>query len=307
LARWDPRAVARTAQLLRNRKAQLVHTHLPPADVVGAAAAVRCRIPAVSTLHRVENMPADRGDRLKRTARILARHRFMAKTIAISQVQREWYRGLSGLDVNLVVVPNGVTDPGPINLAERSRRRAALDVGDDAVLALSTAPMRRDQGHELLLDAVELLPDGAQVVVALAGDGPLRPWLESRVSANPELDARVRFVHRQHDPIGLLSASDVVLHTSRSGAAPTSLLRAMAAGVPAVAARVGGIPEIVTSATGILVPLAAGPIADALVSLAADPDRRQRLGAAAQQRFRVEFEAVGWAKRLVAVYESVLV
>jgi glycosyltransferase involved in cell wall biosynthesis len=127
------------------------------------------------------------------------------------------------------------------------------------------------------------------------------------VSANPELDARVRFVHRQHDPIGLLSASDVVLHTSRSGAAPTSLLRAMAAGVPAVAARVGGIPEIVTSATGILVPLAAGPIADALVSLAADPERRQRLGAAAQQRFRVEFEAVGWAKRLVAVYESVLV
>ena len=40
----------------------------------------------------------------------------MSRTIAISQVQREWYRRLSGSDANLVVVPNGVTDPGPVDL-----------------------------------------------------------------------------------------------------------------------------------------------------------------------------------------------
>ena len=71
---------------------QLLHTHLPPADVVGAAAAVGSRLPVVSTLHRIENLPADRADRLKRSARILARQRFTARTIAISQVQLEWYR-----------------------------------------------------------------------------------------------------------------------------------------------------------------------------------------------------------------------
>ena len=62
------------------------------------------------------------------------------------------------------------------------------------------APMRRDQGHELLLDALEALPDGLPLAVALAGDGPLRPWLESRVDASPDLVDRVRFVHRHQEP-----------------------------------------------------------------------------------------------------------
>lgn len=306
LAPWDPRAVPRIAGLLRERKVQLVHTHLPPADVVGAAAAVRNRIPAVSTLHRIENLPADRLDRLKRTAKILARQRFMTRTIAISQVQREWYRGLSGSEKNLVLVPNGVADPGSLDAAERHRRRAALGVGDGDVLAVSTSPMRRDQGHELLLDALESLPDGLPLVVALAGDGPLRPWLESRVDGSDDLVERVRFVHRHQEPTTLLGAADLVLHTGRSGAAPTALLRAMAAGVPAVATRVGGVPEIVTPGSGVLVPLDPGAIADALVALTEDGARRERLGTAARARFLAEYEAVGWAGRLRDLYRTVL-
>lgn len=304
LAPWDPRAVTKVARVLREHRIDLVHTHLPAADVVGAAAtALRNRIPAVSTLHIIDDQPADRVDRLKRTARILARQRFMARTIAISQVQSEWYRKLSGDDPKLLVVPNGVADPGPVDEAVRVRRRAALDVGDHEVLALSTAPMRRDQGHELLLDAVEALPDGLPLVVVLAGDGPLRPWLESRVDATPALAGVVRFAHRGSD---LLAAADLTLHTSTVGAQPTAVLRAMAAGVPTIATRVGGIPELVTAATGVLVPRSAGALTDALVSLTEDADRRERLGAAARDRFLAGFEAVGWARRLKDVYTSVL-
>jgi glycosyltransferase involved in cell wall biosynthesis len=306
LARWDPRSVPRTAGQLRRHGVQLVHTHLPPADVVGAAAAMRSRLPAVSTLHRIENLPADRVDRLKRTARILARQRFMARTIAISQVQREWYRGLSGSARNLVVVPNGVTDPGPADPVLRQRRREVLEVDDRDVLVVSNAPMQRGQGHELLLDAVEALPDGLPLAVALAGDGPLRPWLESRVDASDDLSGRVRFVHRQQDPISLLAAADLVVHAARSGAAPTSLLRAMAAGVPQVATRVGGVPEIVTAATGILVPRHPEAIADALVTLTEDRDRRARMAQESRARFVAEYDAVGWARRLRGVYDTVL-
>jgi glycosyltransferase involved in cell wall biosynthesis len=306
LARWDPRAVPRTAAQLRAHGVQLVHTHLPPADVVGAAAALRSRVPAVSTLHRIENLPADRGDRLRRTARILARQRFMARTIAISQVQLEWYRGLSGSGRNLVVVPNGVADPGTPDPAVRAARRAALDVGDHEVLVVCGAPMRRDEGHELLLDAIAALPDGLPLAVALAGDGPLRPWLESRVDRNADLAGRVRFVHRHQDTGGLLAAADLVVHTARSCAAPTALLRAMAAGVPVVATRVGGVPEIVTPGTGVLIPLSAPALVDALVGLAEDGERRGRMAEAARARFRAEYDAVGWARRLREVYDSVL-
>jgi glycosyltransferase involved in cell wall biosynthesis len=306
LARWDPRSVPRVAAQLRAHGVELVHTHLPPADVVGAAAALRNRVPAVSTLHRIEDLPADRGARLRRTARILARQRFMARTIAISQVQLEWYRGLSGSGRNLVVVPDGVADPGVRDPALRRARRGALDVADHEVLVVSDAPMRRGQGHELLLDAIEALPDGLPLAVALAGDGPLRPWLESRVDASDDLAGRVRFVHRHQDPAGLLAAADLVVHTARSGAAPTALLRAMAAGVPVVATRVGGVPEIVTPATGVLVPFSASALVDAVVALAEDGERRLRMAEAARARFLAGYDAVGWAGRLREVYDDVL-
>ena len=306
LARWDPRSVAHTAAQLRAHGAQLVHTHLPPADVVGVAAATRNRIPAVSTLHRIENMPADRGDRLKRTARILARRQFMARTIAISQVQLEWYRGLAGSGRNLVLVPNGVADPGAPDPATRRARRAALDVADHEVLLVSSAPMRRGEGHELLLDAVEALPDKLPLAVALAGDGPLRPWLESRVDRNDDLSGRVRFVHRHQEATGLLAAADLVAHAPRTGAAPTALLRAMAAGVPVIATRVGGIPEIVTPAAGVLVPMNATALVDAIVGLTEDAERRARMAAAARARFLAEYDAGAWARRLRGVYDDVL-
>ncbi|MFB9384927.1 glycosyltransferase [Pseudonocardia petroleophila] len=306
LAPYDPRAAGRMVRALRERGAELIHTHLPPAEVVGAAAALRMRVPVVSTLHHIENEPADRVDRLRRTARILARQRFMSRTVAISRTQREWYRGLGGPAGDIVVLPDGVVDPGPVDAAERDRVRTILDVGERGTLALSSAPMRRDAGHELLLDAVELIPAATALTVALAGDGPLRPWLESRVAASDALRDRVRFVHRGQDAATLLGSADLVLHTSASGALPTALLRAMAAGVPAVATRVGGVPEIVSADTGVLVPLQPGPIADAIVALAADPARRERLGTAARRRYLAEFEAVGWAQRLRTLYDGVL-
>lgn len=306
LAPWDPRGAVRVARALRGRGARLVHTHLPQADVAGAAAALRLRVPVVSTLHRIENSPADRVDRLRRSARILARQRFMARTIAISVTQREWYRGLAGPAADIVVVPDGVVDPGPVDPAVRERVRASLDVRPGDALALSWAPMRRGAGHELLLDAMEAAPDTAALAVALAGDGPLRPWLESRVHASDALRDRVVFVARHHGHADLLAAADLAVHTGTSGAQPTAVLRAMAAGRAVVATRVGGVPEIVSAATGVLTALRPEPIADALVALAADPARRDRLGTGARARYLAEFEATSWARRLRAVYEEVL-
>ncbi|MGI5129493.1 glycosyltransferase [Pseudonocardia sp. CA-107938] len=303
---WDPRAVVRTARLLRERGVDLVHTHLPPADVVGAAAAARNRIPAVSTLHRVENDPADRGDRLKRSAKILARQRFMSRTLAISRTQLQWYRGLAGPDPTVVLEPNGVVDPGPADPAVRARRRAALEVDDGDVVVLAAEPMRREGGHALLFDALEALPDGVPVVVALAGDGPLRPWLEARADASDELGARVRFVHRAQAPAELLAAADLAVYSAATGALPTALLRAMAAGLPVVGTRVGGVPEIVTAGTGVLVPLSATALADALARLADDGEGRAAMGRAARARYLATYSATGWAARLHAVYADVL-
>jgi glycosyltransferase involved in cell wall biosynthesis len=309
LAPWDPRAVGRTVRALREHRVEVLHTHRRQADVVGALATRGTSVPMVSTLYTVENLPANPADRLRRTAKILLRRRMAARTVAISHLQRERYRRVSGTDRGLVVVPNGVADPVAPSPEERARIRWAYGAGDaDAVLAVSATPMRRGMGQDLLLDAVAALPPSIPLSVVLAGDGPLRPWLVSRVEADDALAARVQFApHDAHEDVcPLIGSADLYLHTTRSAALPLPLMRAAALGVPAVASRVGGVPEIVNRDTGVLVPLEAEGIAEAVLRLGTEPVLRARLGAAARAHFLAHFEAGGWARRLRAVYDDAL-
>lgn len=311
LAPWDPRAVRRTARLLREHGVDLVHTHRRPADVVGGLATRLGRgpaLPLVSTLYTVENLPTNPADRFRRTAKILLRRRMAARTIAISHLQRERYRRISGTDRGLVIVPNGIADPGLLSADERAAVRRGRGVADDGILAVCAAPMRRGQGQDLLLDAVAAVPPSVPLTVVLVGDGPLRPWLVSRVEADEVLSARVHVEPRApHDPArDVIGAADLFLHTARSATLPLPLVRALALGVPAVASHVGGVPEIVTRDTGLLVPLAADPIADAIARLASDTALRARLAKGARGLFLARFEARGWAVRLRGVYDEVL-
>ncbi|MCW0216365.1 MAG: glycosyltransferase [Pseudonocardia sp.] len=304
-APWDPRSLPRAAEVLRGLDVALVHTHMPNADVLGAALGTRLRIPVVSTLHLIHDEPADRLDKVRRTAKVLARKRFVTRTIAISQLQRDWYQRVAGSGAGLVVLPDGVADPAPTPPGTVARTRARLGVGDDGLLAVSAAPMRRGKGQDMLLDAVAELPADSPWTVALTGDGPLRAWLESRVSRDDALRGRVRFTP-YGDPTGMLAAADLQLHTTRTDGMPSAVVRGLAAGVPAIVTRVGGLPEIVTRETGVVVPLDVGSITAALQRLGADDALRERMGRAARERYLERFEAVGWARRLREVYDTVL-
>ncbi|GAA1836786.1 hypothetical protein GCM10009836_14160 [Pseudonocardia ailaonensis] len=165
--------------------------------------------------------------------------------------------------------------------------------------------MRRGKGQDLLLDAVAELPEDLALTVVLTGDGPLRPWLEARVGREEGLAERVVFRHSA-DPAALLPAADLQLHVTRADTMPAVVAHGLAAGIPAVVSRVGGLPEIVTRETGRLVPLDPSAIAEGIVELAGDAGLRERLGRAARARFLERFEAGGWAVRLREVYDGVV-
>lgn len=183
----------------------------------------------------------------------------------------------------------GVTDPGFLAPASR-----------DGVLRLVSCsfmePLKRlDKLIGALAALAERWPE-LSIAWDHLGDGPQRSALEALAAASlgervrwtfhgllP--NAQVRGFYRDH-PV------DVFVNVSDSEGVPVSIMEAMAAGVPVVAPAIGGIPELVTAANGILLPAdpEVGAIADALARFApgrADPARR----AMAHQRWQTLAQA----------------
>jgi glycosyltransferase involved in cell wall biosynthesis len=173
------------------------------------------------------------------------------------------------------------------------------------------ARLHPQKGQPILLDALaRLLPQAPATQLFLAGDGPTRPELEAQVAAL-SLAAHVTFlgvVSRGQLP-ALLARTDVVVLPSYWEGLPVSLIEAISAGKAIVASRVGGNPELVSDGVnGLLVPAGdAAALAQALLSLAGDPQRVQHMGEAALAVFAGGgFDPFSVAQQHLAAYQRAM-
>jgi len=140
--------------------------------------------------------------------------------------------------------------------------------------------------------------------VEIAGNGPCLPELVQLV-ADLGVEERVAFLGQVRDVPALLARASLFVLPSRSEGISLTLLEAMACGLPTVATRVGGNPEVVLDEeTGLLVP-SGDPVAlaEALLRIRRDPERGLRMGQAGRRRVERHFEI----RRMVADYESLYV
>jgi glycosyltransferase involved in cell wall biosynthesis len=300
----DPRNVSLVSRWLGDERPDVVHTHLGYADLLGGLAARRLGIPAVSTLHASVFGRGTPRERLKERLMASVRRRCHGSIIAVSEAARESYleTGWDRPD-RLVTIPNGIdARPRP---GAGTPVRTALGVPPGAPVVGTLSTLRPEKSLETAIEAAALLAgEHPRLRLVIVGEGPERPALEER--AGP-LGDRVIFAGHREDVMELLDAFDVLVHPSSADALPTALLEAMAASVPVVATRVGGIPEVVEDGvTGRLVdpPPDAQRVAAALAPLLADASLRGRLGAAARERYLAEFTAERWASRMRGVYDQ---
>jgi glycosyltransferase involved in cell wall biosynthesis len=139
------------------------------------------------------------------------------------------------------------------------------------------------KGHDVLIRSLgQLVAEGFQCELHLAGDGPERPVLEALVQ-KLDLQSRVHFLGEIEDVGGLLATSHIFVQPSLMEGLSNSLLEAMAAGLPVVATNVGAIPEYVCHGrTGFLVPPKdTAALAGRLRELLVNPALRAALGNAA--------------------------
>jgi glycosyltransferase involved in cell wall biosynthesis len=286
----------------------VLHTHLGYADMFGGIAARRLRIPTVSTIHIMEWMSDPRDPRNYARERLMSfvrRHRTRA-VVAVSDAARDAYLA-TGWDrpEHVVTVRNGIVAEPDAGAGPRIRAELGLGT-DDLVVAMVTV-LRSGKGHDVAAAAIsELRERFPNLRLVVAGDGPDRAAVERLLE--PLSGAALMIGHRD-DVMSLMDAVDVLLHPTFVDAFPTTLLEAMSAGLPVVATGVGGIPEIVEDGvTGCLVqsPPSAERVADALLPVLADAELRRRLGESGRERFRRDFTAEAWARRMRSLYEAAL-
>ncbi len=175
------------------------------------------------------------------------------------------------------------------------------------------ASLRPYKGHGVLLDACRILRDrGIRTRTLLVGDGELRRRLAARVAREGLSDLVELLGARPHEeiPALLAGATAMVLPSVRARdgqmeGIPVALMEAMAAGVPVVATRLSGIPELISDGdTGLLVPERdPAALADAMERLAREPALGARLAARARAVVEERFDRT----RNVAVLEALLV
>ena len=297
-----PRAYAlerrKLAAVCARWRPDILHSHGYRCDLVDSRVARRLAIPRVSTMHGFTG--GDLRNRLyewlqRREARVMdaviAVSRAIADQLAASGVPRE----------RLHVVPNAYR--ARAEFLERSAARRELGLPQDAFVIGWVGRLTAEKGADVLVDALSQL-DGEPVVTSFVGDGNQRRSLVARSASTT--GGRVHWHGLVLDASRLLRAYDVFVLSSRTEGTPMVLFEAMNAGIPIVATRVGGVPDVLRRDDALLVdPNDPGALAEAIREIMRNP-----VGALARvisARARLDDYAIApWAERHAAIYRQVL-
>jgi len=307
----DPASYYRLLQTLRRLKPSIVHTRNLPtleAQVVAAAAGVKARIHGE---HGRDVFDLDGSSRkynvLRKTIRPLITH-----YIAVSADLRNWLMSVVGVDPNRVTrICNGVDADKFHPRAQRSTLGPEGFADADSFVVGTVGRMAAVKDQTTLARAfvacVSRHPVAARRMrLVLVGDGPLRAECAEVVAAAGLAD-RVWMPGERDDVADMLRLLDVFVLPSIAEGISNTILEAMATGLPVVATRVGGNPELVDERTGILVPRSdPDAMADALASYCEDPQKTACHGRAARKRIEDEFSLTRMVSEYARVYATAL-
>jgi glycosyltransferase involved in cell wall biosynthesis len=271
----------------------IVHAADLYANVFALPAAAAANVPIRFGSRRDINPGKTLGQIALQRAAYACAHRIVANSrAAFNRLRLE---GVSARKIS--VIPNGVD-----TTAFEAKPPVHGGAGRPLRRVLMVANLRPEKGHDTLIDAAAVLlrrfPDAT---FTMAGGGPERERLMAYASRRGVASAFSWLGHR--DNVAAIAArSDIFVLPSRTEAFPNALLEAMAAGLPCVATRVGGIPEIISDGHNGLMVRVGDPIdlAYALCRLMSDETLSAELGAAAARDVAARYSF----ERMTAAFEA---
>jgi sugar transferase (PEP-CTERM/EpsH1 system associated) len=303
----DLRAILRLVRLLRRLRPAIVHCRNWAAfDAVPAA-----RLAGVRRVVHGEHGRDITDPEGRNAKRNWVRRRFapmVSHFVAVSRDLDRWLReDVRVPRAKVSTIPNGV-DLSRFAQVGRPEAREAMGLASEAPVICTVGrldPVKDQAG--LIRAFAGLLPAHPEAVLLIAGDGPCREDL-TRVIAELGVADRVRLLGECRNVPEVLAAADVFVLPSIAEGMSNTLLEAMAAGLPVVATRVGGNPEMVEDGvTGRLVPIRdPGTLREALTAYVDDPHLRAVHGKASRQRAVECFSLERMCRDYVDLYRRLL-
>lgn len=296
------RARRRLKAILRTHAFDVVVCHSHWSQAVFGPAVRALKLPLVFYLHDVSRGKhwMERWASFTRPSFAVTNSRFTAETLHLT------YPRLAQETVYLPVFPAPA-----ITAEQRVAIRRELNTEPDATVIAQVSRLERCKGHPLLLNALAQLRDIRGWVVWIVG-GAQRPHevaylheLQSLVNDLGLVD-RVRFAGQRSDVPLLLRAADIHCQPNIDPEAfGIALVEALGAGLPVITTAIGGALEIVDASCGMIVPVNASAVADALRILLTDEERRARLAAKAPGRAKELCDPAAQSRKLADVFAGV--
>ena len=306
------RALWALIRLFRREEPVLVHTHTSKAGVLGRIAAWFARVPVVvHTPHGhvfYGHFGAFTSWCFLQVERTLSR--VTDRIIALTESERSDHLDrLVGTIDQFAVVPSGI-DLNRFSQARVNGRQVPEWFGcpSDAIIVGSVGWLTDVKGHRYLLEAAKKITQtrpGLHIVIV--GSGNQHDALQQQAT-QLGLEASVHLLGHRDNIETCLAGFDLFVLPSSNEGMGRALIEAMAAGLPVIATKVGGIPALVNhGVNGLLVPSGdAQALADALRSILEHPDMARKLGEAARQSIGARFGASNMVRAIETLYEETL-
>lgn len=285
--------VGKLKALIRQEQPQVIHTHLHALKYVALAGN---RVPIVHTVHNQAEKEAVFLDRQ------IGKHLFRSKKalpVALTREIRQSVAALYGLEEgNIPLVTNGI-DLG--RCIEKNDYTLHYPIR-----LLHVGRFYPQKNHMALIEASAILKKrGLNCELHCYGDGPLLPEMEEKVKALG-LEEQVVFMGVTQDVYTVMSRGDLFLLPSSWEGMPMTVIEAMGAGLPVIASRVGGIPDMIQPGeSGVLIAPQPRELADAVESLVKDEALRQALGEGGKRAAR-NFSLEAMAQGYVDLYKQLV-
>ena len=293
---WDLFEALSIRRRLRDGNFDLLHAHTAHAAALGALASLRANIPLIVSrrvdFHLSKN-PFSRWKYLR-----------AAKILAVSSAIKEILIQ-DGISPERIEVVHSGIDLKRFEGDKKSRQDLRLP--DSKILIGQIAALSDQKDPLNFVRAIKALTQkGIDCRAVMVGEGPLRTKVEEEIQ-RLKLEGRVFLLGFREDALEILRHLDVFVLSSRFEGLGTSILDAFAAGVPVVASRTGGIPEMVEEGvSGLLVsPGDSSSLARAVERVLLDAVLRQRLIEGGKQKVQF-FSAQKMARSTRAIYQRIL-